>query len=1067
MWSLLIFFIVFALGIAAVVRGARGGQRERKQLIQAIIFLVGIFLFLVALTPKFFPNRYDSGHVSGPAVVETADGYRMYFTGHTLSVNLGREGAASIGIADSRDGVTWAKRDGGPVLTRSLARFTDSYGVAEPAIVRKGDTWYMYYIGTSYTGATTIDLATSSDGLAWRKSGANPIVEPQRPLPALDEVEAWSDEQVADFLASRGYEDDFFKVGKRTWLTDVLSISQRPGDPSLKNAYLEAKRAAAKAGRVEKPRLVSKRDALRTRWRGDPGFFPNVRIKSLAVAQYVLAPGKVADRFVIDPALSISTSDVRAAKATVDALFKAKGVEQPDWAAVSVMPEDEVDRIVKALGVPDAAFAIPKRQYLLTALNILGDKLGWADALRFLKVTGDAGANATHLDFYNVYRTLKKKLTHGIDGDGFADLSVVYDEAANEFRMWYVAKGFKGNVLAYATSTDGVKWTRASWTESEALRALGAINAVSVIPDAGGYRAAVVRDGTIGLVRSPAGVIGWTVDRADVLSTGERGAFDSKAIVSVALHKRDGGYFIWYAAESRDADRPLPTLDQLNAMSNKQLFRYADIVGCRMSWDRDDCRKFVSYARDFVEKRSRYLEIGLKPFKRTLRVPAWDFEASIELALKPLTLMVAPGAIYGYDDGLVRQMALRYKIELEVKDPEHLAEIDRDDVIWWIRKTLLSRCLVKYGRSLEYPSLDEIDAYDFDELVEACRRYGVQGIPPLPDPGQQLSDEERRQLAEPLREGLRTFSKLCKGKKAFLDSLSDEDVVRIATQYSVGVILGRTRHTLKRNLGRLDPNLLRAQIEKDVQKRFDNWLEKQPLVTRIGLARSTDGETWTKVEGPEALGSVLDARGRFEKARNPLQAAVEAKLADYVVLLGWMAVFLGTINLFRHHGRVVLRLRENWFFSAMFFISFFFMLVCSAIFWPRASTFVRVPDPVHFADNFIANPLIATILALLGYYITSAAYRAFRIKNVEATVMMLVAVFVMLGNVPAFEPITRNTLLHTVFDQLHFPLWRDWIMNKGNAAVFRALNFGLAIGVVAMSIRIIFGIERGAFFEKL
>jgi hypothetical protein len=122
---------------------------------------------------------------------------------------------------------------------------------------------------------------------------------------------------------------------------------------------------------------------------------------------------------------------------------------------------------------------------------------------------------------------------------------------------------------------------------------------------------------------------------------------------------------------------------------------------------------------------------------------------------------------------------------------------------------------------------------------------------------------------------------------------------------------------------------------------------------------------------------------------------------------------------------------------------------------------------VHFADNFIANPLIATILALLGFYITSAAYRAFRIKSIEASVMMLVAVFVMLGNVPALEPLTRNGLLHTAFDQLHFPFWRDWIMNKGSAAVLRALNFGLAIGVVAMSIRIIFGIERGAFFEKL
>ena len=96
MVSLIIFFILLGLAVAGLVRGIRGGQRERKQLIQALIFIVGIFLFLVALTPRFFPNRYDSGHVTGPAVVKTDAGYRMYFTGHALSVNLGRQGTGSI-----------------------------------------------------------------------------------------------------------------------------------------------------------------------------------------------------------------------------------------------------------------------------------------------------------------------------------------------------------------------------------------------------------------------------------------------------------------------------------------------------------------------------------------------------------------------------------------------------------------------------------------------------------------------------------------------------------------------------------------------------------------------------------------------------------------------------------------------------------------------------------------------------------------------------------------------------------------------------------------------------------
>jgi len=1008
MVGLIIFFGALALGAAGLIRGIRGGQRERKQLIQAIIFIVGIFLFLVALTPKFFPNRYDSGHVSGPAVLPTDDGYRMYFTGHALSVNLGRQGTGSVGIAESTDGITWEKREGGSVLGPSLAKFSDGYAVTEPAIVQKGDTYYMYYVGKSYKGTTTIGLATSTDGVSWKKSGANPLLSAERPIPKPSDVEGWPDEQVADFLASRGYEDDFFKVNKRVWLTELLSITQRQGDPA---------------------------------------FYPNVRIKSLAMASYVLKSGTVPAAIAISPDATIKTNDMRAIKQKIDAWFESKGIEQPDWGAVSIMSDEQIDGLLARLGLSEQAFNIPKKEYLLTVAKILDGEIGWADALRYLKVTTDAGAGATHLDFYTIYRELKMKLARGIDGDGFTDLSVVYDEAADQFRMWYVATGVKGSVLAYATSPDGTTWIRAPWGDLKDMIALNGILALSVIPDDGGYRAAVVKNGTVSLASSPDGVTGWTIDRPDVFAKGTRPAFDSLGIRSVALHKQDGKYLLWYAGEARDDDKPLPTLDELTSMKNRRLFTLGEILNCRMGWNKDVCRRFLSYAHDVVDNGSTYVD---------------DPDTGEEAGLR-----TTDGAIFSYDDPLVRDIARRYNIEVEVKNAADLADVDRGDLVWSIRKLLLSRCIARYGQSLEYPKLDEIAGFDFKQVVQACRFYAVQGIPALPQPGAELTPEQQDSLGREFREQLRLFSQLCTGKRQFLDSLSTEQLVSIATNYGVVVKLGRVRNSLERNLDRINPDLLREKVEKDVKKRFRDYLKTRPIVTRIGVAASDDGLTWRKVDGPQAFDAVLDARDRFDTSRNRLQSDVENKFAGYVVLLGWMAAFLGTINLFRHHGRILARKHENWFFSLMFFFSFFFMLICSAIFYPKSVEFVRVPDPVHFAENFIANPLIATILGLLGYYITSAAYRAFRVKNIEATVMMLVAVFVMLGNIPALEFLTRNELLHTVFDQLHFPFLRDWIMNKGNAAVFRALNFGLAIGVVAMSIRIIFGIERGAFFEKL
>ena len=864
------------------------------------------------------------------------------------------------------------------------------------------------------------------------------------------------------------------------------------------------------------------RDALRLRYRGDPGFYPLLRIKALERVKLVLASEALGD-FAVAPATTYK--DLWAVKEKIDARFKARGVNEPDWQDVAVVSDDEVSRLVADLGVPDEAFRIPKKEFLLMVARTLAGEIGWAEALPYLKITSPklASEGTSHIGFFQIYRDLKAEFGGSVDAAGFSDLSVLYDEAADEFRMWYVAKGFskdvpnglKGTFVVYATSKDGVHWQRISWSDLQQMSALRGVSALSVIPAEQGYTAAFVKDGKVSLGHSPDGVMGWTIDVRDVVVPGERPAFDSKGIVSVALLETplpERGYRLWYSGEALDADRELPTLSELEQKPNRELFRLGTIVGCRMGWDKGECRRFLSYARDLVDRGSTYKK------EVTALGKEWERRTS-------------DGAIFGYSDELVREIVLRYDVEISIEDPADLVGIARDDLIWTIRKVFLSRCLVKYGRSLEYPSPEQVDALSPEELVALCPQYGVQSVLPLPDPNAALSDKARERLVKPMREGLylyenynrkhlgrsdyptpeqigaldfpqlveacraydvqcimpqpesaaglsraqiealrtglRTFSVLCRGRREDLDAFSQQELVRIAANHSVLVKLGRVRNMLKRNLAKVDPILLRETVEHTVRARVQDYLKTQPRVTRIGLATSADGSTWSKVEGSGAFGCVLDARGRFESARNKLQSDLEPKVADYLVLLGWMAAFLGTINLFRHHGLVVLRRRPNWLYSSVFFLSLFFMLICSAVFYPKSVAFVRLPDPVHFAENFIADPLIATILGLLGFYITSAAYRAFRVKNIEATVMMLIAVFVMLGNVPALEPLTRNGLLHTVFDQLHFPLWRDWIMNKGNAAVFRALNFGLAIGVVAMSIRIIFGIERGAFFEKL
>jgi hypothetical protein len=98
--------------------------------------------------------------------------------------------------------------------------------------------------------------------------------------------------------------------------------------------------------------------------------------------------------------------------------------------------------------------------------------------------------------------------------------------------------------------------------------------------------------------------------------------------------------------------------------------------------------------------------------------------------------------------------------------------------------------------------------------------------------------------------------------------------------------------------------------------------------------------------------------------------------------------------------------------------------------------------------------MMATMFATLAFYIASAAYRAFRARSAEATILLLTATVVMMWRVPMGEamlsylPGDIPTFLNT------------YIMNGANLAVQRGIIIGAALGAASMSLRIILGIER-------
>jgi hypothetical protein len=106
--------------------------------------------------------------------------------------------------------------------------------------------------------------------------------------------------------------------------------------------------------------------------------------------------------------------------------------------------------------------------------------------------------------------------------------------------------------------------------------------------------------------------------------------------------------------------------------------------------------------------------------------------------------------------------------------------------------------------------------------------------------------------------------------------------------------------------------------------------------------------------------------------------------------------------------------------------------------------------------NNIQVPLTATTFSLTGFFICSAAFRAFRAKNYDAIIMMVTAIIVMIGRIPFGEQLSQ-LFPHYIpgLDKI-----TSWIMDYPNMSARRAISLGISLGGIATSLRIILGIER-------
>ena len=181
---------------------------------------------------------------------------------------------------------------------------------------------------------------------------------------------------------------------------------------------------------------------------------------------------------------------------------------------------------------------------------------------------------------------------------------------------------------------------------------------------------------------------------------------------------------------------------------------------------------------------------------------------------------------------------------------------------------------------------------------------------------------------------------------------------------------------------------------------------------------------------------------------HPASEQLLTSVTKWLQIIGGFALILGVTSLFQLHAAKIRRQEAGWGYSLVLYAGVVGTVLVGL--WNGGKeTIAGAMTSFGWVYSYTLVPLQGTMFAILAFFIASAAYRSFRARSREAAVLLVAAMIVMMGRVPLGEYI--------------LPISGDlsaWILNVLNAAVRRAILIGVSLGAVALSFKIIFGVER-------
>jgi hypothetical protein len=176
----------------------------------------------------------------------------------------------------------------------------------------------------------------------------------------------------------------------------------------------------------------------------------------------------------------------------------------------------------------------------------------------------------------------------------------------------------------------------------------------------------------------------------------------------------------------------------------------------------------------------------------------------------------------------------------------------------------------------------------------------------------------------------------------------------------------------------------------------------------------------------------------------PMVSEMSNLFLTWAIIISSVALWLGVLNVLLRWIPNIKKKEGEWYFQIWGIFVILFMVITGI----STPVFGQHPWFLWIYNN-IQMPLDAAIYSLLGFYIASAVFRAFRARTLEAGVFLIAGIFLLTRNAPIMEYLMpgQSTI-------------GNWINDYPSMAARRGIILTVALGSLAFIARTLIGRER-------